>query len=186
MPVSYLLLGELPSLLGGIGILFVIAGTLFLSWDFEDPGFCSSLRTLFKQKGTLYMITAAFFSSLAVSFSKFAYRYVPPLEFAFYISLGLVIVFGPLAWRKSFVSVKGQPFQLIAANIAYGIGQALHYIGLSLLPAAYYISVKRSSILFDVFIGKFRFGESHFKTRLIGSIIMMAGLVCIALASVYK
>lgn len=41
---------------------------------------------------------------------------------------------------------------------------------------------KRSSVLFDVILGKFVHKEGNFKMRLTGSLFMIAGLVFVTLA----
>ncbi len=184
MPLSYFFLGEVPSTLGIIGVVLVVLGTFFLGWDVKDPGFRASLKTIFKQKGAFFMILAGLGGAFAVTFSKFSFRYVSPLEFAFFITVALAIIYTPLALRRGISIIKKEPLELGLMNVAYGVGQSLHYIGLSLLPAAYYISVKRSSILFDVLFGKFKYHETHFVPRLIGSLIMISGLVLVAVASI--
>ena len=45
----------------------------------------------------------------------------------------------------------------------------------------YVISVKRTSALFSVLWGRRFFGEGEFKNRLVGAIIVVAGLVIIKL-----
>jgi len=71
---------------------------------------------------------------------------------------------------------------LTLMSVADAFVNVFHYIGLSLLPAAYFISLKRSSVLFDVLFGKFVHHENHFKTRLIGATLMVGGIILISLA----
>lgn len=62
---------------------------------------------------------------------------------------------------------------------AYTTSSILHFVGLSLLFAAYYISIKRLSILFDVIFGKLIHKEEHFYERLIGVALMVGGMAFI-------
>jgi len=189
VPITYFLLGELPTPIGFVGIIFVLIGTMALGWNFSDPGLRPALRKLYKEKGARYMILSAFLSACTVSAAKYTYEYTSsPLIFSFYMSAVLAIAFTIPALRQkaSMQKTKVESGELIFMNVAYGIGQALHYIGLSLLPAAYYISVKRSSILFDVLMGKMIHKEKNILPRLIGVGLMLIGLVFIAFATVAK
>ena len=65
-------------------------------------------------------------------------------------------------------------------SASYLITVVLHYIGLSLILAAYFISLKRLSIVFDVFLGRLVHKEGHFRERLTGALFMVAGVLLIA------
>ena len=56
-----------------------------------------------------------------------------------------------------------------------------HFVAISLTDVAYMISVKRFSLLFSVAYGWILFGERNVAERLIGSILMIAGVVSITL-----
>lgn len=182
VPLQYITLGELPNLLGAMGIVLGLVGSFFLGWDIKNPGVRESLKNIFREKGSYYILGAAFFASLAVVLAKMSYQYAHPLVVGFFIITGLAILHLPFAFRNigTFPRLSLAPFAKM--NFAYGMAMTLHYVGLSLLPAAYYISIKRSSILFDVLLGKLIYNESHFGGRLIGALIMIAGLVLIAIA----
>jgi len=182
VPLGYFFLHETPSLIGFLGILLVIIGTVSIGWDIRDPGVRRSLKNIFKERGSLYMLSAALLSAFTVIISKYSYKYIPPLNFAFYITLALALFYTPIVIRMGIGDSKNHMRSLIAMNATYGIDTCLHYIGLSFLPAVYYISVKRSSLLFDVILGKFVYKEGYFKERIFGASIMMGGLLCIALA----
>ena len=54
-----------------------------------------------------------------------------------------------------------------------------HFTALSMTDVAYMISVKRTSLIFSVIYGKFLFGEKNTGERLLGSVLMVAGVVLI-------
>lgn len=126
------------------------------------------------------MLLAAFFSALAVTFTKFSYRYVPPLLFAFYIMAALSLaISAALAFRRSSSYGAASP-AVLGLGTTYALGMALHYVGLSFLIAVYFISIKRLSIVFDVIFGRLRHREEHFGPRLAGALLMVAGVILIA------
>lgn len=182
IPLGIIFLGEVPSILGLAGIVLVLMGTLLTGWDEVISHIRTTLRSLLDEPGARYMVGAAFFAAIAVTVSKYSYHFLPPLMFAFYITLALALSYTPLILRLDLKSAFRKPFEMFALNGGYGISLALHYFGLSLLPAAYYISVKRSSIIFDVLFGKFIHHELNFGRRLLGAIIMIGGLLLIAFA----
>src|SRR3989338_7958900 len=180
VPISYFLNQELPSLLGILGILSVLIGALGLGWDFQNPGVRSSVINIFHARGSRYMLGAAFGAGVSVAFAKYAYRYSPPLLFAFWVLTGLAIVHAPLALRKPLAHLRDQKKNALLATSFYSVGQALHYIGINLTLAAYFISFKRLSIVFDVLLGKLSGGDTHFRERLAGAVLMTIGVILIA------
>jgi uncharacterized membrane protein len=56
-----------------------------------------------------------------------------------------------------------------------------HTLAISLIQAAYMISVKRTSLLFGVVLGAIFFNEKHFSERFLGSAIMVCGVLLIGL-----
>ena len=56
-----------------------------------------------------------------------------------------------------------------------------HTAAISLIQAAYMLSVKRSSLLFGVLFGAVVFKEENIRQRLLGAAIMMCGVLIIGL-----
>jgi uncharacterized membrane protein len=57
-----------------------------------------------------------------------------------------------------------------------------HYHAIQLAPVPYMISVKRTSLIFSVLYGGLLFREEHMKLRLLGTSIMLSGVVMLYLA----
>ena len=68
-----------------------------------------------------------------------------------------------------------RPFSGIMASIVLAIMIFSHTLAISLIQAAYMLSVKRSSLLFATIFGAIFFKEENIKKRLLGASIMMAG-----------
>jgi len=184
VPLGYVVNHEIPSLLGFIGIMSVVIGPFILGMQTSMNPF-TSYKNVFKQKGSQYMLIACFFSALAVTLTKFAYNYASPLVYAFYVTFFLFIF---LSLRLLYQKINPMPFLkesrgelLLVSGIIYSISIVLHYIGLSLLISAYYISIKRLSTVFDVFFGSYMFNEKHISVRLLGALSMIVGVALIAI-----
>ena len=123
---------------------------------------------------------AALLASVAISVTKFSFQYAHPLLASFYTSALLSIVLIPLALKQKQVQLRSRAKPLGGLWITSSASIALHNYGLSLMPAVYFISIKRLSIIFDVFFGKTLFKEEQAGTRLIGAMLMVLGVVFIA------
>lgn len=183
LPLGFLILGEVPSLLGMLGVLSIALGPFVLGWSSGNGHSLNPLTlvgNVFRERGSWYMVASALAASGAVIVSKILYRSAPPLLTAFFVLMGLTVI---LTARLLFQG-KNPPalsMNMLSMGILYGVGTILHHVGLSLLFAAYFISLKRFSIVFDVLLGRFIHKEEHFRQRLIAALIMVAGLVLIAL-----
>ena len=179
VPLGFFLLGELPTMFGIIGVLLIFIGSFYLGSEDLYSSHMNKIKNIFKEKGSYLMIAAALFAASAVSIAKFSFQYATPLLFAFYITLMLFLIYTPIALKNITTLKSTQWRDLFFMSITYGIGIVLHYIGLSLLLATYFISIKRLSIVLDVLYGRAIHKEEHFRKRLVGVLIMVGGVVLI-------
>ena len=182
IPISFVVFGEAPSLVGWIGIIAGFLGSLLLGWDIKEPDVRKSLLAIFEEKGTHYMLIAALAAALTVTLAKFSFQYANPLVTGFYVLGGLSLAYLPSALKEIPPIFRTHWKNLIGLGLSNIAVNSLHFVGLSLMPSAYFISLKRSSILFDVFLGRFVHQETHFKERLAGSALMLTAIVLILLA----
>lgn len=198
VPVGYAILGEIPTAAGLIGILSIVAGAFVLGWRIgETRTLGESIRNLFREPGTLLVLLGSFLVAISISTSKLVFRYASPLLTAFYLTAAIAAALTPLAFpvrlpagqagpaggrRSAALPVAGRTSLFGGLALISGLSFGLHYTGLSLLPAAYYISIKRVSMLFNVLNGRFFFREEHIRERLAGAVLMVAGVVLVAFA----
>ncbi len=72
---------------------------------------------------------------------------------------------------------------LALAGIATALATITHYYAIQLVPVPYMISVKRTSLIFSVLYGGLIFKEAHIRLRLIGTSIMLSGVVILYVAT---
>ena len=155
-------------------------GPFFLGKGAGPTSLEQRLKNLFRDRGARYMIISAFLAACGVTITKFSYRYVSPLEFVFFSLCAAIL------GTSAMLIIRGVPFKfklnasLLGMSLSYSVVAALHAVGLSLLFAAYFISLKRLSVIFDVFLGRIVHQEDHFRERLIGALFMAAGVLLIA------
>jgi len=180
VPVGYFVLGELPTDIGFIGVLSVVGGSFFLG-EKKNGKYFEGLKNLILARGVWLAVLSAFLASVAISITKLLFHYAHPLLATFYATATLSIVLVPFALKQQKVRLRSRVKPIVGLWATSSISIALHNYGLSLMPAVYFISIKRLSMIFDVFFGKRFFKEEHVGERLIGASIMVLGVALIAL-----
>lgn len=179
IPIAYVFLGELPTPTGFLGIGSVLAGSLILGWDIHHPGIIHALSNIVKEKGSYFMLGAVIVASIAIVSTKALFQYAPPLLSAFYINVLLTLIYSPAILLYPFSRVYSQWPDFVGLAVASIFERIFNYLGLSLLLAAYFISIKRFSIVFDVLFGRIFFHENHTVERMLGALFMIAGVILI-------
>ena len=182
--VSYLILGEKVSLLGGAGIFSIAAGSYLLNIGEIRKGLLGPFRAITKEKGSVLMICVALCYSFTASLGKMAIEHSSPLFFGITYFAVLSVFFTPLGlWMgradlRSFVS-EGKFRSMVPAGVFYSVMIVAHMSAMKLTKVAYMISVKRISLLIGVLYGYFIFKEEGIKERLLGALLMFFGFVMV-------
>ncbi len=181
---SYILLGEFPGIQGLAGIFIVVAGSCILNMPSVKSGYLGPVKSVFFGKGLL-MLAVAFLFSITASLAKSAIHLSNPAYFIFvhylFTSLLLTALFFSRI-RKSKKQIMLNLRQLLAMGAAVAFSEIMISIALMLTLVSYAVSLKRTSVVFSVLIGFFFLKEKNFKPAIIGSAIMFAGALMIALA----
>jgi len=184
---SYIMLGESPDLSGFAGILLITLGAYLLNLSSFKDGILSPIKAVLKERGSVLMILVAFIYSITSNICKIGINHSSPFFFAssyylLYTVLLTVFVKKKIfnyPWFKTESAISIKSFSLI--GFFYGLMVLTHFTSMSLTNISYMISVKRTSLIFSVLYGKFMFGEEKIRERLLGSIVMLMGVVLITL-----
>ena len=184
VPLGYVFNHEVPSVFGFVGVISVVIGPFFLG-NGHGANIFQSYVGVFREKGSFYILLASLFASITVTTAKFTLNYASPILTAFYvvtamfiaISVGLIFKGNNPFMGRSLKDLK----MIIGGSLLFGISNVFHYLGLSKLNSAYFISIKRLSVLFDVILGSAIHKEDNFIPRLAGALIMVAGVILIAI-----
>ena len=183
------LLGERISSLGFLGIVMVTAGAYVLNIEPSVYHPLATLKAIFKSAGSRLMLLVALIWSLTSTLGKKGVQLSDPVFFGvfymFSLSLPMVAISGWRAKRNvAKVNLRGRNALWLALG---GLGAALatitHYHAIELVPVPYMISVKRTSLIFSVLYGGLIFKEEHIRVRLLGTMIMLCGVVILYLTS---
>lgn len=201
---SFLILGELPSLPGAVGILLVTAGAYMLHLEYcnrRPVSFTAPFCALRHDRGMQMMLVVAFLYSISVNYDKRVVIESDPVFGAavvlFLIALPFLLATlyfrsgGPSPSPAPFVSPSEKPdtpaffVPPLFVYLAIGAVLALEAIAIntaytvSVVP--YVITVKRLAIFFSVLFGGLLLGERQLGGRILGGVVMIAGTVLIGL-----
>ena len=181
---GFLVLQEVPSSGGIVGIGFVVVGSYALHAGEGKHGYLGPLRAIFKEPGSVLMLIVSVMFSLMAVLGKKGIQHSSPLFFGFFFlaaldlaTLALFPLFGKINWK----ALLKMPAKGLLVGLMLYLHVVLHTVSISMVKAVYMISVKRLSILFSVGYGWLLFKESDIRDRMFGAILMFLGGVCITL-----
>ncbi|MFH0867991.1 MAG: DMT family transporter [Candidatus Woesearchaeota archaeon] len=175
---SFVILNEVPSLIGFFGILLVVIGAYILNLRDHKKGILDPLRFILREKGCVYMIIVTFLFSITANLGKIIIQRSSPLfasvvYFPLMMILFLVIAF--FTSRKNIVQLKSNFKSLFPIGLFFGLMSISHNFAVRLVIVPYMISIKRTSSIFSVLYGWLLFKEKNIGHRLIGAVIMLIG-----------
>ena len=175
-----LMLGEIPSTMGLIGVAIIVFGSYFLNY--------TSGKIKLKwvvSRGIIFRFLAIILTSIAAVFSKRAILVSSPVITLIYwsaigwpISILLLMKINP-SWKSEFKRIFKHFWQLIFLFLSFLALQLFTLLTFEKVFVGYSLALFQLSSVVSVFFGFHFFQERNFKFRLIGSIIMVMGVMLI-------
>jgi drug/metabolite transporter (DMT)-like permease len=181
---SPLILNELPTIWGALGVLLIVIGSYILYFNRNNKGFFSPFNQIIKSKGSKYMLTVSIIWAITSTFDKIGIKSSGPLFWAAGANLFIALAMTPLVIMrlgKKSANIYTDARRLIPIGFFGAATLAFQMIAIGLTNVAYVISIKRTSIVWSVLAGYFIFKEKNIKARLLGTAVMIAGVVLIIL-----
>jgi uncharacterized membrane protein len=182
---AFLLIGEIVSFQGIVGIGLVILGIFVTSVkEFRLNRLLPSFHT--SPPSYSLALLAALAGSVYVVFDKAGVQILHPLVFGFLINLWMCTFIGLYIWRYRETSLlkvwHESKKDIIIIAFLQDAGYLLVLLALQWSKVSYVISFRQAGVLFGTLMGILFLKESHWKIRLTGAIILIFGLVLIGLA----
>lgn len=181
--VAFIFLNEAIALKGWLGIVLICAGAYFLEISKRKENILKPLSSLFKNKGVQLSLIAYFLWAITPIFQKNAifhtYPQVPPYT-SFIGMIGSVIFLSAICFRsysKGFKLAKKYLKLFIFLGILGSVGQASAMLAFSSTNLGFATAVFKLSIIFTIILGWLFFKERNIKDRLLGSIVMLVGVI---------
>lgn len=183
---SPVMLGQFPTTVGLAGIIMIVVGTYISNISGDMNNFVEPFTALYKNQGARYMLLVAFIWSITSNLDKIGVEETSPLYWAFAKDFVILLYLVPILLVKS-----KKPWQQTRERIRplFSVGffrfasvvAQMYAIELILVP--YVIAIKRASTAFVILFAFFYMNERiNFRNRMIGIIIILAGLFVIAIS----
>jgi len=184
--IGIFLLGEIPTLMGTLGILLILAGSYFFikqgSARAESTGFIQ----FFKARGVRLRLAALILSATEAVFLKKALLLSSPLiTFVCWCILGMFVAVIPGIFIKKIesqlntVTLKQQTATYLLLALTTGLMQFSTLYTFGVLQVGYSLALFQTSALLSVFFGYKFFQEQNVLQRLLGAFIMVIGAIFI-------
>jgi drug/metabolite transporter (DMT)-like permease len=204
---SFLLLHEVPSLFGFLGICIIVSGSYVLNISDKDMHFLDPVKTILRNRGSWYMLIVALLFAVSINYDKIALLNSDPFfgmaltVLSIGISFVLISAFSHISaqkksykkpakreenlsipgLRRSFLPEYMVTSLLIGAFVATEAASVNLAYTLQIVP--YVIAIKRLSIIFVVIYGTMVFFEREITKRLAGALLMVSGAIIIMVFS---
>jgi len=182
------LLGEIPSLMGAVGILLILVGSYFFIDQGMERTEKNAFIQFFKDKGVQLRLAALILSATEAVFLKKTLLLSSPLiTFVFWCILGMAVslVFSLFVLKtglfNQIVTLKQQTSNYLLLALTTGLMQFSTLYTFGVLQVGYSLALFQTSVLLSVFFGYKFFREKNILQRLLGASIMVIGAIFIVL-----
>lgn len=181
---SFIMLGEVPDVMGGVGVFLIAIGAYALKLD-ESTSPLEPLKRLWDEKGVRIIMVVILLYSVTANIDKIGVQMSSPVMWPLATYTISSVFMLPLMMKKSpqwksKIKKEWKPLGLL--GLLGGAAIILQMAALELTLVSYVISIKRLSIPIAVAFSYFMLGEkSGFKDRMIGSLLMVAGVLLISI-----
>jgi drug/metabolite transporter (DMT)-like permease len=175
------ILGELPTFWGIVGVVLVVIGAYVLNIKQRHLGYLAPYRALLRERGPKLMLAVAFIWSISATIDKIGVQNSSPVLWILSVQSFVTLVLTPAVLRRPGSAGhvrRNLPYLLLMGFCSFVVAVA-QMIAITLTLVAYVISVKRTSTLLGVLFGYLFFQEGHIRERLLGAAIMLLGVFCI-------
>jgi drug/metabolite transporter (DMT)-like permease len=174
VPVAFVILGELPGVNGLIGIILIITGAYGL--HFKSGDLLKPFKSLFREKGTRYMLIVAIIWTISATVEKVAILSSSPEFYGLAIHLLLAAAYSPYVYKKgNLEDVRTHAPKLAVLGLISTAVVICQFTALKYLYVSYVIAFKRAGVIVSVLLGYILFGEERIVKNLSFTVLMIIG-----------
>ena len=179
-----IVLDETLSPLGIVGVLLVVLGGYVVNLDATRHGLLGPVKAIWREPGSAMMLAVAALYSLCSVGGKLMILNSSPMfaAMSLYGLYGICLTIILVGVGKAKLStIVRRPLLGFGAGVIIFLEVICHNLAISLVAAAYMVTIKRMAGIFSVIYGRFLFNERGIRYRLMGTAVMTAGAAVIAL-----
>lgn len=189
--IAFIILREAITLEGSFGILLICAGAYLLELSKANGDFFKPIKSLLTNKGVQLSFVAYFIWAVTPIFEKTAIFHTTPQVPPFVSLVGLsfsTLIFMIINVYRSRKSLSKNNINkvkkfipiFIAVGILGALGHASAMVAFSLGNLGLVTSMFKLSMIFAVVWGWLFFKEQNIKNRIVGSLVMLVGVILLA------
>jgi len=185
LALAVILLGEVPTVFGLMGVALTVAGSYFVVDRVPGQARRSAFRQFTREAGVQLRFAALICSATESIFLKRALILSSPMT-AFLIwtvvCFAIAVIGAVLLQRNVGAEVKRLRSDwrtYLGLAVTTGLMQATTLVTFGALQVGYSLALFQLSTLVTVYFGHHYFGEGNIRRRLLGSLIMVTGAVLI-------
>ncbi|MFB6174496.1 MAG: EamA family transporter [Candidatus Nanohalobium sp.] len=181
---SFLILGEAPGILGGLGILLIASGAYMLKAE-GSQGLLDPLKKLWDERGVQIILAVILIYAVTANTDKIGVQMSSPVMWPLTVYTLSSLFMLPVMMKKSSgwqrkIRNDWKPLMLLGGLGGAGIILQMTALKLTLVP--YVVSIKRLSIPITVIFSYYMLDEkASFKERITGAALMAIGALLIYL-----
>jgi len=185
--IGVLLLKEIITTLAIVGIISVVLGIFTVYWwgqfqkVFHDP------FRFFREAGARYTLLTGLVIAVYSVWDKMGVSYVNPFLYMYFLVLGSALFLAPYICRvhgtKVRIEVERRAGSIIMSGLLMFISYALILFALQFSRVSYISPAREVGVVVGVLFGTLLLGEPFGKGRVLGSCLIVFGLVLLSLAS---
>jgi drug/metabolite transporter (DMT)-like permease len=185
--------GEVPTVAGLAGVLLILAGSTLVVDESAGPRRSGAFVRFFRARGIRLRLAALGLSATEAVFLKKALLLSSPLTaFVWWSILGLPVAAAAVLLLPGVeaggeirrMRLHGRRYLGLAG--ATGLMQFTTLLTFGRLPVGYSLALFQLSTLLSLFLGYRFFQEGNLRKRLLGTLVMVAGAVLIALLGSHR
>lgn len=186
--IAFIFLDENIIFKGWLGILLICIGAYILQISSLKTGWLAPFKDLLTHKGVLLSLIAYFIWAITPLLEKTAIFHTNPQTPPFVAMMGQIgttAVFGLISSKslnkKSIKVMKSSIPLLLLIGVLWAIASSAAMITFSLTNLGYATAIFKLSMIFTVVLGWVFFKERNIKDRLLGSIVMLVGVILLVI-----
>jgi len=182
-----LIVSEVPSVLGLIGVLIATSGIYLLEVDKTNKSIniLQPFKSLSENPGAKYIIIVVLLYSISAPVDKIGVLASSPIMYTLTHHIGVVSVLTPLMLYKhgseTIPKIRNDIKFVSTVGALSGLAVLLQMIALTYTLVIYVITVKRCGILISVLYGS-QNKNKYSKQRIIAGFVILIGLILISLS----
>ena len=185
--IAVLTLGESVALPAVIGITLIVGGIFIVSWWGRFRKILAQPSVLLRDGGVRYAILTGLAITLYTLIDKVGVDHVQPFLYMYMINVGAAIGLAPyIAFKHGMAPVRREwqsnALLIVTASLLVFFAYGLVLTAFSLSRVSYVAPAREVGIVFGVLLGVLVLKERFGQGRLLGSTLIVLGLILIALS----